>query len=295
MTVFVLSLVMTSCVKDKMYVGDPSISSIAINPTSVDPGAAVTVSATVYDLNGISSAVLTYTINGATGGSLDMTASGDTYSAVIPGQVLKTIVAYTITATSKAGRTITSSSGSYTVGADFGELKDIRINELNSSAKFIEIYNPTDKSIDISGIKFAKNSASAWFVNASGDPVQVANGTVLGPKKYAVMGCKGTDPASIPIPPVALNLGISTTGLSGSKSLLVILQDKDGNTIDSFVNSAIAAPAVSDTWDGAVEFTFTDAARIPDGSGDFYSTTDSTPGTTNGTTVTANKFTHKLN
>ena len=92
MTVLALSLVMSSCVKDKMFVGDPSISSIAINPTSVDPGATVTVSATVYDLNGISSAVLTYTLNGAAGGSVNMTSSGDTYSAVIPGQVLKTVV-----------------------------------------------------------------------------------------------------------------------------------------------------------------------------------------------------------
>jgi len=291
MMVFALSMVMSSCVKDKMFVGDPSISSIAINPTSVDPGATVTVSATVYDLNGISSAVLTYTLNGAAGGSVNMTSSGDTYSAVIPGQVLKTVVAYTITATSKAGRSATSAAASYTVGADFGNVKDIRLNELNSATKFIEIYNPTDKSIDISGIKFAKNAADAYFSDANGTVV-VAEGTVLGPKKFAVLGCKGSDPATIA--PTALNLGKSTTGLSGSKSILVILQDKNGNTIDSFVNSALAAPTVSSAWDGAVEFSFVSAARIPDGTGDFYSTSTETPGVTNGTTTTTDKFTHKL-
>jgi len=295
MTVLALSLVMSSCVKDKMFVGDPSISSIVFSPTSVTPYDEVTVSATLYDLSGIKSATVNYKVNGGSSSAVAMTASGNTYSAKIPVQADKAVVAFTITATSNNNRITTSVSQSYTVGIQYGELSDIRLNELNSSTKFIEIYNPTSKPIVIGGIKFAKNAADAYFVDAAGATIQVATGTVLNPKSYAIMGCKGADLSSTATTAGALYLGTSTTGLSGSKSLLVIMQDKDGNKIDSFVNSAIATPAITDTWDGAVEYTFTDASRVPDGSGDFYSFTDGTPGLTNGTTTSADKFTHKLN
>jgi|SRR5574344_389095 hypothetical protein len=295
MTVLTLSLVMSSCVKDKMFVGVPSVSAIASTPTTATQDDAVTISAVLYDLSGIKSATLNYTVNGGAAQSVDMTLSGTTYTAVIPKQADKAVVKYTITAVSNNDKSFTSAEQSYTVGEGLGSLSDIKINEVNSDGKYIEIYNTSDKAVVISGIKFAKNASDAYFVDGTAATIQVAEGTKLGAKSYAIMGCKGTDLSADAAAAGAMYLGTSTTGLSGKKSLLVILQDKDGKTVDSFVNSANTTPAISDTWDGAVEYVFTVAARIPDGTGDFYSVTEATLGKTNGTTPSANKFTHKLN
>ncbi|MCF0173390.1 MAG: lamin tail domain-containing protein, partial [Bacteroidales bacterium] len=59
------------------------------------------------------------------------------------------------------------------------------------------------------------------------------------------------------MPEGAMSLGIATSGISGSKSLLVIMQDGEGNALDYFVNVAESGHAPDDAcWDSALEVDF---------------------------------------
>ena len=155
------------------------------------------------------------------------------------------------------------------VGCSDGEGRDepidmgvgaVVINEVNTSAKYIELYNPTDYDFNLSGVRIRKNNDS-FLLNAdkSADFV-VPDGTTLPGGGFAVLGCKGQDPASL-----GLKLGVSATGISGSKSLLLELVDRNGKRLDYFVNSAFESPRAVDAWDDQVEHTFDVAARMADG------------------------------
>ena len=82
-----------------------------------------------------------------------------------------------------------------------------------------------------------------------------------------------------------LSLGTSKSGISGSKSLLLELVDKEGNRLDYFVNTATENPTAEGPWDGAINQSFDVAVRIPDGSTYWYIIEEPTPGTTNGGTL----------
>lgn len=134
------------------------------------------------------------------------------------------------------------------------------INEVNTSAKYIELYNPTEYDCDLSGFRIYKNN-EGYLKNAdkSADFV-IAAGTNLPAGGFAVIGCKGQDPVSL-----GMKLGVSATGISGSKSLLLELHDATGNRLDYFVNSSFEIPRAVDAWDDQVEHSFDIAARMGDG------------------------------
>ena len=157
---------------------------------------------------------------------------------------------------------------------------NIVINEVNTSAKYIELYNKSDKDADISGLTIIKNNEGP-IGDADGlTDFAVAEGTIIPAKGFAVIGCKGNTTAY-----EGVALGTSKTGISGSKSLLLELVDAEGNRLDYFVNTAAEAPNASDEWDGAILYNFDVAMRVGDGADKWYIMAEGTPGAPNGGSV----------
>lgn len=137
---------------------------------------------------------------------------------------------------------------------------EVYLNEINTDAKYIEIYNKSTESVDLSGWTILKNGSTP-LDDASGlAPYAVPEGTILEGGGYAVLSCKGKENTY-----GGLSLGTSDSGVSGKKSLLLVLVDADGEYVDHFVNSAKSPAKPEDSWDGDVEHTFDVAARMPDG------------------------------
>ena len=159
---------------------------------------------------------------------------------------------------------------------------EVVINEVNTSAKYIELYNKsTTENADLGGWTILKNNEGAISDQSGAGLYVIPEGTILPAGGYAVLNCKGANNAHN-----ALNLGVSNSGVSGKKSLLLELVNAEGERVDYFVNSASATPNVADAWDGAVEYTFDIAARVPDG-GEWYVVGSATIGAANGNDPTA--------
>ena len=160
------------------------------------------------------------------------------------------------------------------------------INEVNTSAKYIELYNPTDYDCDLSGMRIRKNNEGFLLSADKSADFVVPDGTTLPGGGFAVLGCKGQEPASL-----GMKLGVSGTGISGSKSLLLELYDRNDRRIDYFVNSAFETPRAVDAWDDAVEHTFDVAARMGDGEA-WQVVKNPTPGRSNSIATIKAPFLH---
>lgn len=161
-----------------------------------------------------------------------------------------------------------------------GSELNVVINEVNTSAKYIELYNKGDKPADISGLTIIKNNEGPISnIDGSADFV-VADGNTLPAGGFAVIGCKGNTTQY-----EGLSLGTSKSGISGSKSLLLELVDSKGNHLDYFVNTAKEKPTAKDEWDGAILYSFDVAMRVGDGEDKWFIMAEGTPGTTNGGSV----------
>jgi len=124
------------------------------------------------------------------------------------------------------------------------------LNEFDTQNKKIEIYNPSDKEIDMTGWTLSKDE-TVWTIPAEHSKVPA--------KGYAVYTGKSdgtTDP---------------TFGLSGTKGFIVVLADKNGTTIDKVDNSSAREGGIvqipdGKSWgrktDGADEFVLFDTPTI---------------------------------
>lgn len=155
----------------------------------------------------------------------------------------------------------------------------IVLNEINTDAKYIELYNDSDVAVDLSGWTIIKNGESP-LDNAEGTaPYYIPEGTILRGRSYAVLSCKGKENTY-----EGLSLGTSESGISGKKSLLLVLVNKEGEYVDHFVNTATKPASEKDTWDSTVEHTFDIAARMSNGS-DWWVVDTATPGVSNSGSV----------
>ena len=103
----------------------PTISSIAIEPSSPTESDDVTVSAAITDDGTIASATLTYN-SGSTDADVTMSnTTGDTYTGTIPAQTAGTTVTFSITAVDNDDSTTTSTESSYLVNPTGGEITAI--------------------------------------------------------------------------------------------------------------------------------------------------------------------------
>lgn len=88
--------------------------SLSLIPQSPENGDAVTVAAIVSGDRTISSAVIKWgTVSGSLTNEVSMTADGNTYTGVIPGQNSGTVIYYRVEAEDNEGNTIISSEASY--------------------------------------------------------------------------------------------------------------------------------------------------------------------------------------
>ena len=164
---------LVSCVKDKPYPGI-TISNVSYSPTAVTEFSDVTVSATITCFNEFT-AKMVYTINDSNK-EVAMTASGDTYTAVIPAKPDGTTVSFYVEA-SNSDFTATSATMSYTVGAVAIDYSVLHLNELNGNDKFIEIYNTGADAINMAGVYIEKDGSQNWAGTA--DVTIEAGGYVL--------------------------------------------------------------------------------------------------------------------
>ena len=103
----------------------PTISSIAIQPSSPTEADDVTVSAVITDDGTIASATLTYN-TGSTDTDVTMAnTTGDTYTGTIPAQAAGTTVTFSITAVDNEDGTTTSAESSYLVNSTGGAITAI--------------------------------------------------------------------------------------------------------------------------------------------------------------------------
>ena len=208
-----LAVFLPSCVKDETY---PYASVSKVSNTDAVGPVDVTVTATVSALVPVTVKLL-YTAGSASEASVDMVGSGETYTGVIPGQPVGTVVKYHVEATTTAG-SMSSNEMTYTVAEKPAEPQTLFINEVNCGTKQFEIYNASDKAVDIAGYVFKKDDSGDWEVPAGKGNIPA--------KGFIVYTAKNPD----------LNEGPSF-GISGTKGFKLTML-KDGEIVDEIDNSA---------------------------------------------------------
>ena len=208
-----LAVLLPSCVKDETY---PYASVSKVSNTDAVGPVDVTVTATVSALVPVTVKLL-YTAGSASEASVDMVGSGETYTGVIPGQPVGTVVKYHVEAITTAG-SMSSSEMTYTVAEKPAEPQTLFINEVNCGTKQFEIYNASNKEVDIAGYVFKKDDSGDWEVPAGKGNIPA--------KGFLVYTAKNPD----------LNEGPSF-GISGTKGFKLTML-KDGEIVDEIDNSA---------------------------------------------------------
>ena len=208
-----LAVLLPSCVKDETY---PYASVSKVSNTDAVGPVDVTVTATVSALVPVTVKLL-YTAGSASEASVDMVGSGETYTGVIPGQPVGTVLKYHVEAITTAG-SMSSNEMTYTVAEKPAEPQTLFINEVNCGTKQFEIYNASDKAVDIAGYVFKKDDSGDWEVPAGKGNIPA--------KGFLVYTAKNPD----------LNEGPSF-GISGTKGFKLTML-KDGEIVDEIDNSA---------------------------------------------------------
>jgi len=172
----------------------PIISNLSREPSSVTSTDTVTVSATVTKDESettITTVVLEWTLDGAAQSNIDMTASGNVYSADIEAKAVGSVVTYKVSATNNLGETTVTNPQNYTVVS--APLPILLIFQAGASTNgavshnFVELYNAGDVDADLTGysLQYANGGTTdgAWIViNLSGTLPKHCSFLILGNK-----------------------------------------------------------------------------------------------------------------
>lgn len=251
-----------SCIKDEIFVGPPSISNVAINPSA--PGATddITVTAKVTDLKGVQGVSLNYKkTSDASFTTIAMTLSGSsTYTAIIPQQASGTTIAYFIEAINVSDLTSTNplnapaTTSAFTVGAPAIVINEVFSRGIVGDEDWIELYNSSNVSVNISGYKIYDSGGQGGTKAKMAFP----NGTTISAHGYAVIVVDNAATAN----PTGSNFGISSSGEQ------VWLESSAGFVIDT---QLVPAMSVATTSYG----------RMPDGSSNWGIMNNITKGAAN--------------
>lgn len=243
------TMLLTSCVEDKVYEGPSSIDAVSINPEAPTSFDDVTVTATVSGILDVTKAVLSYTVDGKAA-VVDMTGSGSTWVGTIPAQSDGAKVVYSVTVTNEAGYSTTSNEKDYTVGDKPSDFTKLVLNELfgasdTDEGKYIELYNNGDDPIKLKDVTIYKDESVAW--------TGIEGEVIMGHSFFTIVGAKGTTPRGI------------SSGFSAKKSVLIELYDPNNNLIDKFQRGEKA-----DGWGNqSLSNNKQTWSRCPNGTGNF--------------------------
>ena len=173
----------------------PFISNFDREPSSVTSTDIVTVSATVTTIatSTISTVVLQWTLDGVAQSDINMTKSGNVYSAEIPAQEADAIVTYKVCATNNLNETNSTVMQNYTVISAVEEIIKLLILQAGASTNgaishnFVELYNAGNVDVDLTGysLQYANGGATdgAWsIINLSGTLPKNCSYLILGNK-----------------------------------------------------------------------------------------------------------------
>lgn len=248
----VLMFLAVSCVEDEMYKGPATIEKVEYAPTKVTPDDDVTVTATITDLQGVTAAKIQYKVNDGNQAEVALTkGSGDIYTGVIPKQVDKAVVVFTVSADNKAGITAVSNQLTYTVGAIPIPYENLVLNELNGNDKFIEIFNKGTEAIPLKGVYVEKDEKNVW---TGSETQKLAGGGYLLLYSVDVQATLTSHPQD----------QFFDSGLSAKKAVRIQLFSPAATSLDDFnlVDYEKAAPASYSRWEnGAGKWVY--AAATP--------------------------------
>jgi len=255
-----LAIFATGCVEDEVYVGPPTIKNMTVTPQAPGTTDAVTVTARVTDLKGVSEVKLMYKAGNGAFTSVNMTAGSNyQYSGTIPPQAPSTTVQYYIMASNVSGLSGTlpedapASTAAYTVGAPSIVINEAYSRGADPELDWVEIYNNSDVAVNISGYKVYDSGGQS----GSKPKMEIPANTTLPARGFYVVVVD--DPATA-------NPAGSSFGL-GSGGDEVWLETPQGFVIDDFVIPALAT-----------EQSF---GRKPDGSATTFILTTRTRGASN--------------
>ena len=240
------------------------IEEVTVTATAPTPDNDVTIVARVTDINEITSVILKWKKNGTDQPDIPMTKNGADYSATIAKQPNGTIVNWTIVATNSKGNTV-SETGTITWKVPAADYTKLKLNEVNGVEKWFEIYNAGDVEINLEGVTAHYSNVEPESYNATNTWIGEATQTIPAKGYYSTKG---------------ITLG---TGLSANNANVRLqLRAPDGTVLDTY-----AKLININTGQGYDHLTNKSHARIPDGTGSWYYTTDGvgTSGNTNGTST----------
>lgn len=263
--ILILSIfTLTNCVEDEVFVGPPSISDVTLNPTA--PGATddVIVSAKITDLKGVESATLYYKLS--TDGAYTsvpmnaLSSAQHTFAASIPAHPMGTTIVYYILAKNVSDLQATHpvnapvTTAAYSIGAPAIVLNEIFSRGTTTDPDWIEIYNNSNASVNISGFKVYDSGGQG----GTKPKMEIPAGTTIAAHGFYVIVVDDAASAN----PTGSNFGLSSSGEE------VWLESAAGFVID---NAMIPAMPVATTSYG----------RMPDGSTNWGIMNNITKGTSN--------------
>lgn len=268
----------------------PYIRIIGFDPMGVAASKAVQIYADVFSdsFSAINSVVCN--VNG-TALTLTKTTAGDRFTA---SYTFASAGNYAVSAvaTNSDGRTFTINNN-VTVsaaGTTFGTQSDVRMNEVNTLAKYIEFYNTSANPVNLAGMYIEKNNEDIIYT--------ITDNIIIKGHQFAVLVCSDK---SYSFAASVLNLGTISNGISGKKSLCLewMATIPSKVRIDSFCNTSDAAPKPKTTvWDDATaieaNISETTVGRLPDGSQSWFVLSKATMGTTNSASTAGTQLTHQL-
>ncbi len=222
----VIGLLLDGCVKDQIFQGPPTIIDMTLTPQVPSENQAVNVSVKVTDMNGVKSVTLYYKVDNGVFQAVPMTGNNSTYTAQIPGQAAAATVSFYIQAENVSGK-ITyhpsgapATTGAFVVGAPLIVMNEIYSRGVPEAPDWIEIYNASDVTVDISGYKIYDIGGQS----AAKPKLPIPAGTTIPARGFYVMV---TDIG-----------GDSGFGLS-SGGEEVWLENTSGNVIDNVIFTAM--------------------------------------------------------
>ncbi len=231
----------------------PSISSITIEPDTINAGDNVTITAEVTDQDGdLKSVTLTYFIQDSSATDMAMTANGDIYSAIVGPFGDGTRVLFYITADDQEDHVTKSDTLSFEVGYippvlyinEFLASNDsCCTDEHGEYDDWIEIYNPGPDPVDIGGMYISDDltDVTAWQI-----PTTAPDTTTIPAGGFLVLWADKQPEQGV----LHVNIKLSSGGED------VVLTAPNGTTeIDSYTFDAQTTdvsegryPDGSDTW-----------------------------------------------